>query len=408
MLWLIEKSSFEQMSAALDAGYIPNAEEEASFSAKFDAVGGTRIMSVSSGNANINVSGVLTDAPDIMARIFGGGNTTYAEIRGALATAEADPDVKEIVMKFNSPGGAASAEMVDTFQAIRATKKPVTAFVGDMAASAAFGLAAQAGSIVAQNAMSKVGSVGVMVRSFVNPNVITTTSTNAPNKIPDPSTPEGKEKIRAMIDPMEKVFIDAIASGRGISAENVKEDFGKGAVVLAEQALRRNMIDSIAAPGTLTDTTSAKAQVSEKPQTKTAVGGKTGVQKMDLPTLKASHPAVFQAAYDEGKKKGSDDERDRVSAHLTYGTQCGCMDIAQAAIDNGSDVTQSLLAQYLTAGQNKNDITDRNEDETDASAADGAAESKTGTEEQAATEEKVVDAALKLAGMSVIEDEEVK
>lgn len=401
MLWLIEKSAFEQMSAAMDAGYTPNSEDESSFLASFDAVGGTRIMSVASGNANINVSGVLTDVPNIMARIFGGGNTTYAEIRGALATAEADPDVKEIVMKFNSPGGSASAEMVDTFQAIRATKKPVTAFVGDMAASAAFGLAAQADKIVAQNAMSKVGSVGVMVRSFVNPNVITTTSTNAPNKIPDPSTPEGKEKIRAMIDPMEKVFIDAIASGRGISADVVKDEFGKGAVVLAEHALRRNMIDSIAAPGTITDATSAKAQVSEKPQTQTAVGGKNRSPKMDLPTLKATHPAVFQAAYDEGKAKGTEVERDRVSAHLTYGAQCGCMDIAQAAIDSGSDVTQSLLAQYLTAGQNKNDITDRNEDETDASAADGAAEAKTETEQAEAEEDEVMALVAKDLGADI-------
>lgn len=128
---------------------------------------------------------------------------------------------------------------------------------------------------------------------------------------------------------------------------------------------------------------------------------------MDLPTLKASHPAVFQAAFAEGQEKGVADERDRVSAHMTYGQECGCMDIAQAAIEDGSDITRSLMAKYMTAGKNKDDIEARNEDEIDASAADGAKVPAPKAEEQAATEEKVVDEALKLVGI-VIEDEEVK
>jgi len=86
------------------------------------------------------------------------------------------------------------------------------------------------------------------------------------------------------------------------------------------------------------------------------------------------------------------------------------MDIAQAAIDNGSDVTQSLLAQYLTAGQNKNDITDgqnknditdRNDDETDASAADGAVETKTEAEQKEAEEDEVMALVAKDLGADI-------
>jgi ClpP class serine protease len=397
MLWLIEKGTFEQMAAAVESGYISKPEEQDAYAAAFDTVGGSRIMAVASGNANINVSGVLTDAPNIMARIFGGGNTTYAEIRGAIATAEADPDVKDIKIQFNSPGGSASSEMVETFKAIRSATKPTVAFVGNMAASAAFGLASQADKIVAQNEMSKVGSVGVMVQSFVNPNVVTTTSSNAPDKRPDPTTAEGKAKIQAMIDPMEKVFIDAIADGRGISADTVKQDFGKGAVVLAEQALRRNMIDSIADAGTAPK---GAAKAEAVTQTETATGGKKEESNMDIQTLKADHSAVYQAVLDEGKKQ----ERDRVSAHLTYGTKCNCMDIASKAIEDGSEVTQGLMAQYMTAGINKRDVDTRAEDETEAAAAaDGAAEAKTEAESKEETEDKVMNEALAQAGINIEE-----
>ncbi len=91
---------------------------------------------------------------------------------------------------------------------------------------------------------------------------------------------------------------------------------------------------------------------------------------MDLNTLKAQHPDVFQAAKDEG----IDQERDRVSAHLTMGQQSGAMDTAVKAAMDGSAMTMTLQAQYMTAGMNRSDIgANQSDSDAAAAAADAAA-----------------------------------
>ncbi len=109
-------------------------------------------------------------------------------------------------MVLNSPGGQAGAEWMATMEAVRDSKKPVYAIVGEMAASAAYGLASQAKEIKAVNSLSRVGSIGVMATIGKSNNIVKVTSSNAPNKAPDPETAEGVEAIRESIDPIEKVF----------------------------------------------------------------------------------------------------------------------------------------------------------------------------------------------------------
>ncbi len=406
MSWLLEKNIFQKMVEAHKNGRAPSAQEQDEYEARVGAIIGSddlpRIMSVVGNSAAIEVLGVLTDRPSYFARYYLGGNTTYGEIRSALARADADPAISEIVLHINSPGGSASAEWLSAMDAVRNTKTPVRAMVGDMAASAAYGIASQADSIQAQNEMSSVGSVGVVYSTWVDEDYVEITSSNAPKKRPDVKTKEGRSVVREVIDKIEEIFISTVARGRDTDAATVKSDFGEGNLVLAEDAVRKNMIDSIATDGGQSAANGAGAK------TQTAVGGKTQESPMDLVTLKASHPAVYLAAFDEGKTKGAEDEKDRVNAHLTYGEQCGCMDIASKAIEDGSPVTNALLAKYMTAGLNKKDVETRSQDEIDAAAAaDGANTPKPDAEEQAAAEEKVIDEALKLAGMSV-EDEEVK
>lgn len=124
---------------------------------------------------------------------------------------------------------------------------------------------------------------------------------------------------------------------------------------------------------------------------------------MDLETLKAQHPALYLAVFEAGKEQGVKDERDRVCAHLTCGEQANCMDVASKAIQEGTEMTQTLTAQYLMAATNKRDIESRDDDDVDANGANGAESDKNEQEEQAAVEERVVDEALALAGINVEE-----
>ena len=402
--WLIIKEVFQQMARAQETGNLPTPEQEAEYSSRIDAANNgdmPRIMSYAGSTAAIDVVGVLTDAPSLFARWFGGGNTTYREIRNALAIADADPAIDEIVLYINSPGGAASAEWVETMDAVAAAETTTRAFVGNMAASAAYGIASQADDIQAQNAMSGVGSIGVVQINFIREDVVETTSSNAPKKRPDPTTKEGKKVIREEIDAIEEIFIDKVAEGREVKASTVRSEFGQGAVILAKDALNRDMIDSIAAPGSQVTETNGNQDTAQA-QTKTAPGGKKE-SKMDLETLKAQHPALYLAVFEAGKEQGVNDDRDRVCAHLTCGEQVNCMDVASKAIKEGTEMTQTLTAQYLMAATNKRDIESRDDDDVDANGANGAESDKNEQEEQAAVEERVVDEALALAGINVEE-----
>ncbi|HEU5076029.1 MAG TPA: S49 family peptidase, partial [Polyangiaceae bacterium] len=125
--------------------------------------------------------------------------------------------------------------------------------------SAAYALAAATGNIEATHAAATFGSVGVVTSMFVDSRIVHLSSTDAPKKRPDPKTPEGQADIREHLDAVHDLFADAIASGRKTTKANVNQNFGRGAVVLAAEAKKRGMIDSIRSTP-VKRTTSAKAQ----------------------------------------------------------------------------------------------------------------------------------------------------
>ena len=175
------------------------------------------------------------------------------------------------------------------------------------------------------------------------------------------STEDGKAIVREELDALHEIFVDAIASGRDTTVEKVNADFGQGATLLAEEALKRGMIDTVA--------DSSLAVVSSTDSTTTARKGGNQSEKgpMDLTTLKAQHPDVYAAAVQEGVTQ----ERDRVGAHLTMGEASGDMKTAVGAINDGSVMTATLQAAYMAAGMNRQDISNRGEDESSAGAGDG-------------------------------------
>lgn len=346
--WLLESGVLETMHQDFKQ---PSAQELLSFESEYQAIDGIpRGMSVAGDVAAIKIHGVLTDTPNFMARFFGSGNTVYSDIRAALAIAENDPTIKTIELDVDSPGGAASTEWVATMDAIKNASKPVRATAAT-AASAAYGLASQAGEIVAKNRLSRFGSVGVIMSMRLDDGVVSVTSSNAPNKNPDPKTESGERAIKEHIDAIENIFINSVADGRDTTPDTVKADFGRGGMLLAEAALQNNMIDSVA------DATNTKPAVSGNT--------KTEAVKMDLNELKASHPETFQAALNEGVTQ----ERERVNAHLILGKGSGDMETAIKAVSEGSELTPTIQATYMAAGMNKNSTDARQTDDAAAAAA---------------------------------------
>lgn len=391
--WLLEAGIFRKMAKAtadmLSSAAQQQTEYEAAYSAQSDG-GGPRILSVAGTSAEISIMGVLTKRPSFMAAFFGGGNTTYSEINAALAVADRDDAVEDITLVIDS-GGGEIAGLFETLAALEAVDKPITAVVQNMAASAAFAIASQADTIVANNKAAVLGSIGVVQRHFIDDEVIDITSSNAPKKRPDASTEDGKAIIREELDAIEEIFIDAIAEGRGVSSKKVIADFGQGGVFLANEALKRGMIDSVAdgssKPAKRTKSTTARS------------GGDTMEAKMDLEELKAKHPAIYAAAKAEGATEATAKERDRVGAHLEMGLASGDMKTALAAVEDGSDMTQKLQAKYMAAGMNRQDIANRQEDDGAAAPADDAADSDADAE--ATSSDKIMALAAEVCGVEL-------
>lgn len=98
-----------------------------------------------------------------------GGQSASSEIVGhQLRQACADPDVKAVVLRVDSPGGSyvASDTIRRAVQVVRESGKPVVASMGDVAASGGYFVSMAADEIVAAPA-TLTGSIGVLAGKFV-------------------------------------------------------------------------------------------------------------------------------------------------------------------------------------------------------------------------------------------------
>ena len=128
----------------------------------YDARGRRRIMfRQQDGLAIIDVMGSLVNRGAWLGT--SSGLTSYEGLAAQIEAAVADHTVRGIVLDIDSPGGEATGAF-GFYETIRAARqrKPVVAIVNDMAASAAYGIAAQANEIVISPS-SMTGSIGVVM-----------------------------------------------------------------------------------------------------------------------------------------------------------------------------------------------------------------------------------------------------
>jgi len=297
--------------------------------------------------ARINITGILASEPHWAMMILGG--TTYPEIQDAIAEADADPEIKNIELHIDSPGGSIKGYL-PTHDAIRSAKKPTAAIVSGMAASAAYGLASAADRIIASSRADLVGSIGVAQDLIVFPEEVSIASTEAPKKRPDVRTEEGKAIVREELDSIHAMFAGSIAEGRTnatgkpVTIADVNKNYGQGAILLAKEALSRGIIDAVVETTAITASQKTAAAMED--------------QRMDLAKLKAEFPEIYAQA----EACGVAIERDRVVAHLTMGEGCKAMSTAIAAIKNGDVMTATLQAEYMTAGMNARALNARADD----------------------------------------------
>lgn len=378
MAWLLKPEVARALQEGRASRYQPTLEERARFAADMREAyaeretEGTRILRVAGDVAEIEVEGVLTEKPDCFALLFGGGNTTYASIRKSLAMAEANPDVKRIVLRIASPGGQVTG-LFETLAALEAATKPISV-IASLAASAAYGIAAVAGPIEAVTPASEFGSIGVAVSLFLDDQVVDIASTDAPNKRPDVTTEEGLAVIRQELDALHEVFVEAIAKGRShstgreVTPAMVNTEFGRGGMFVASQAKKRRMIDKTSAPVTRARAGArAEADDQEAPQVPER---DTQMSALTMEQFKSQHPELHAQLLAEGVAQGEAKERKRVLAHLKLADSTGASQVARKAIESGaSTMDEDVHAEYLSAAINKRDSNARQADSDAAGAA---------------------------------------
>lgn len=178
------------------------------------------------------------------------GVTSVDSISASLRAAVANPDVKTVAMVYDSPGGAVPG-INELAGKIAAAAKPVEAFVYGSGASAAYWLASASKSITLSRTAA-VGSIGVAAVARVQQGNdingdrrVEVVSTNAPNKRPDLTTPEGAATVRAVLDEVENVFVSDVAKNMNVTREKVLADFGRGGLLVGQRAVDAGMAHAI-------------------------------------------------------------------------------------------------------------------------------------------------------------------
>ncbi|WP_028973274.1 S49 family peptidase [Spirochaeta cellobiosiphila] len=179
------------------------------------------------------------------------GGSAYDILTKVLEHCQNDSKIKAIILDINSPGG--SVDGTEQFaNYISNFPKPIYSFIDGLGASALYWVASSTSKIFA-TPTSRIGSIGV-IATFIDDSLalanegyerITFTSKHAQFKAPSPTSDIGKEEYQNMVDDIESVFHERVASGRGVTVEDVKKEYGQGKVFIASKALEIGLIDKV-------------------------------------------------------------------------------------------------------------------------------------------------------------------
>ncbi len=185
------------------------------------------------------------------------GGTSTVAVRRMVNNARLDPDVKGAFAIMDTPGGTVTGtdEAGQAFADFAAVK-PLHVFGDGLLASAGIWVASQATSITAARAthIGSIGAVslvpdlsrmatlqGVEMKRYRSRHPHSMKGVGAPGL---PITTEEDAYFQSLIDGMTDAFVNAVATGRGMSASDVSQ-IADGRIHPAAVALQMGLIDAI-------------------------------------------------------------------------------------------------------------------------------------------------------------------
>jgi len=239
--------------------------------------------------AVVRLDGVITDS---------------SEITRQLSDIEERADIKAVVVRINSPGGAVgpSQEINSSIRRLRKSKK-VVASMGAVAASGGLYAAVAADKVVASPG-TITGSIGVIIEFINAEDLLAKIGLKGlvvkSGRFKDTGSPlremreDEKALLQGVIDDVNSQFISAVAEGRHLPVEEVRK-IADGRILTGAQALSRGLVDRL---GDLTDSINLGAElagIKGKPRVvyiekkgldlwKSFVGGTLGLDYTELLT----------------------------------------------------------------------------------------------------------------------------
>jgi protease-4 len=198
------------------------------------------------------------------------------EINKAIHDFKDREDIKAIVLRIDSPGGAVgpSQEIYKEVKKVKEKNKVVIASMGSVAASGGYYIAAAADQIVAnpgtitgsigviiefanvQELLDKIGLKGVVIKS---------------GKFKDTGSPlremrdEEKNILQGLINDIHQQFVDVVATNRKLDLKEVS-DIADGRIFSGVQAKEANLVDELGNLEDAIDLASKLAGIEGKPQ----------------------------------------------------------------------------------------------------------------------------------------------
>jgi protease IV len=212
------------------------------FSLVFNFIGTTSNYGISTGSGNlavVEVKGVIDSSKDTVA---------------TLKDLEKDKQVRAIVLRVDSPGGAVapSQEIYEKVKEV-AKKKPIVVSMGSLAASGGYYISAPATRIIA-NPGTVTGSIGVLLEFFIVKDLLKKLYLDwrgiKSGEVKDMGSPlrdlsENEKKILSDIAlNIHEQFKKAVSESRKIPAAKLNE-IADGRIFSGEQALKLKLVDEL-------------------------------------------------------------------------------------------------------------------------------------------------------------------
>lgn len=170
-----------------------------------------------------------------------------------VRTLSHDPDIKAIVLRINSPGGAVvpSQDIWEEIQKARKRGKVVVSSIGTVGASGAYYIASASDYIMASRG-SLTGSIGVIMEMAefkdlldklgIHSEVIKSGAMKDAGSPFRPMTQEEKTYVQGLLENIHQQFIQAVAQGRHLDPKIVKP-LADGRVFTGDMAFQDHLID---------------------------------------------------------------------------------------------------------------------------------------------------------------------